>query len=506
MKNKIKIGLFALIIIGVVTSCLTYNKKNEVNKTKREKQSNIAIMIKENGASDYTKSSLKDIPKGDYVLNYEKSYCKNNGKIGNYDNTLGKVSFSFVGTDSCYLYFDSTGGVDRLPVFLNTSYENNFLKSYIYDDKGIVGYQITNDFIKPDSYINYNGGNLIINLNSNTYYYIWIKDTSGQVNYYYIYTGQSKSTLKDYIVKRYNHSSSIKERTNINSIYEEDNDLLFKTDLTEDGSIIYYYAGNTQKNWVKFGKDSNNNDIYWRIIRTDIDGSIRLLYNASSPNSGNTYIAEIEFEGQAPAEPSLYSYNHSNAKKVLETWYENNLKDNYEKYINTKSTFCIPTVSYNMDGSFAPNNYFKFYDLDYNIRSEALINYQGCKDTNESFTKNTASIGLISDDEVIFAGGYLEEAGGTIKNAKVYYNVNKYSEPMILQKRWITSGLGYLLSSNEAYYLYVGGYQEHGFIRYGVQYELYGIRPVISLNNCVNFLSGDGSPEAPYIIDPDSCS
>ena len=193
MKNKIKIGLFALIIIGVVTLCLTYNKKNEVNKTKREKQSNIAIMIKENGASDYTKSSLKDIPKGDYVLNYEKSYCKNNGKIGNYDNTLGKVSFSFVGTDSCYLYFDSTGGVDRLPVFLNTSYENNFLKSYIYDDKGIVGYQITNDFIKPDSYINYNGGNLIINLNSNTYYYIWIKDTSGQVNYYYIYTGQSKT-------------------------------------------------------------------------------------------------------------------------------------------------------------------------------------------------------------------------------------------------------------------------------------------------------------------------
>ena len=44
--------------------------------------------------------------KGDYVLNRDKSYCKNNGKIGDYDSVLGKVSFSFIGTDSCFLYFD----------------------------------------------------------------------------------------------------------------------------------------------------------------------------------------------------------------------------------------------------------------------------------------------------------------------------------------------------------------------------------------------------------------
>ena len=32
MKNKIKIGLFALIIIGVVTLCLTYNKEEEARE------------------------------------------------------------------------------------------------------------------------------------------------------------------------------------------------------------------------------------------------------------------------------------------------------------------------------------------------------------------------------------------------------------------------------------------------------------------------------------------
>lgn len=31
-------------------------------------------MIKEKGAEDYTKSSLKDIPKGNYILNRDKSY------------------------------------------------------------------------------------------------------------------------------------------------------------------------------------------------------------------------------------------------------------------------------------------------------------------------------------------------------------------------------------------------------------------------------------------------
>ena len=106
MNKKIKIGLFALIILGTITLCLTYKSDDKIIKTKKRKQNNLAIMIKEDGATDYTKSNSKDIPKGDYVLNRDKSYCKNNGVIGDYDSVLGKVSFSFIGTDSCYLYFD----------------------------------------------------------------------------------------------------------------------------------------------------------------------------------------------------------------------------------------------------------------------------------------------------------------------------------------------------------------------------------------------------------------
>ena len=126
--KKLKIGLFVLIILGTISLSLTYKNKNEVTKIKRKKQSNLAIMIKENGAEDYIKSSSKDIPKGNYVLNRDKSYCKNNGLIGDYDNTLGKVSFSFIGTDSCYLYFDYESGKSFETVFVANNndifYEN----------------------------------------------------------------------------------------------------------------------------------------------------------------------------------------------------------------------------------------------------------------------------------------------------------------------------------------------------------------------------------------------
>ena len=41
-------------------------------------------------------------------------------------------------------------------------------------------------------------------------------------------------------------------------------------------TTVYYYAGNTTNNWVKFA------GFYWRIIRTNADGSVRMLYSGTS--------------------------------------------------------------------------------------------------------------------------------------------------------------------------------------------------------------------------------
>ena len=136
MKSK-KIVLFVFLMMGVLSLILIYKfKQNNLSKNKPVKEEKLSIMIKESGATEYTKSSSKDIPKGDYTLNTEKSYCKNNGKIEGYDNITGTVSFAFIGTDKCFLYFDYK--IPPLYTIIENRYNNDdqFVKLYNGADYG----------------------------------------------------------------------------------------------------------------------------------------------------------------------------------------------------------------------------------------------------------------------------------------------------------------------------------------------------------------------------------
>ena len=183
MKKRVKFSLFVLFVIGIITLGLTYKNKAEVSKTKRKKQNNLAIMIKEDGATDYTKSSSKDIPKGNYTLNRDKSYCKNNGVIGDYDSTLGKVSFSFIGTDSCYLYFDYK---DNPPEILNVSVTGKTLTADLTDDNNLSGYAVNTSNVTPSSWTSISGKNYKLNITISTpgTYYLWVKDNSDNITKY----------------------------------------------------------------------------------------------------------------------------------------------------------------------------------------------------------------------------------------------------------------------------------------------------------------------------------
>ena len=129
MKKK-KIVLFVFLMMGVLSLILTYKfKQNNLSKNKQFKEEKLSIMIKEDGATDYTKSSSKEIPKGDYVLNTEKTHCENNGEVISYDNVNGVVGFSFIGSDKCYLYFDYSA---KIYDTIAKRYQNNdnFVKIY----------------------------------------------------------------------------------------------------------------------------------------------------------------------------------------------------------------------------------------------------------------------------------------------------------------------------------------------------------------------------------------
>ena len=61
--------------------------------------------------------------------------------------------------------------------------------------------------------------------------------------------------------------------------------LYYTKNNTEGDKPTYYFRGDVKNNYVKFGKDSSGNDIVWRIVRINEDGSIRLITQNSVGSS-----------------------------------------------------------------------------------------------------------------------------------------------------------------------------------------------------------------------------
>ena len=178
MHKKIKLRLFVFIIIGVVILNFTYKNKNEETKTKKRKQNNLAIMIK-GDSGEYVSSN--EIPKGNYVLNEEKTICENGGKVVSYNNLTGQIGFSFLGSDRCSLYFDKIIDTQK-PVIKNLNVSGTTVTATLTDDQGLSGYGFsTSNTLEPTSWTSINGKtyNLSTTISTEGTYYLWVKDGAG---------------------------------------------------------------------------------------------------------------------------------------------------------------------------------------------------------------------------------------------------------------------------------------------------------------------------------------
>lgn len=70
----------------------------------------------------------------------------------------------------------------------------------------------------------------------------------------------------------------------------------------DDLGTSYYFRGDIDYNYVKFGKTSSGADMYWRIIRINGDGTIRMIYDGTSAyengnvnNGTNRHVATMAF-------------------------------------------------------------------------------------------------------------------------------------------------------------------------------------------------------------------
>ena len=344
--------------------------------------------------------------------------CKN-GTVARWDNATSSINLSSIKTpDYCTIDFGDGYSVS-LTATNGTVSPSNITVGY----GGSASFTVTpNSGYKLELETNTCGGTL----SGNTY-------TISNVT-----SGKScsitfKSSTPTLYAKLLADKTERPNRGSFSSVLTSNNTKTLYTS-TENGTTVYYFAGNATDNWVKFGKNENNQDLYWRIIRTNSDGSVRLLYHGTSTTATDAYIGTSKFNSSyndiayvsymfgSTGSISNARENTTNSaiKTTIDNWYTRNLEaKGYTKYLSTTAIYCNDRTG---DGT-----YFGAYTR---LITNKTPTYD-CTDTNDKFTVDTSTgngkltypIALMTADEVSFAGGLW----GTNAPTWYYYNSAKGS-------------------------------------------------------------------------------
>ena len=268
----------------------------------------------------------------------------------------------------------------------------------------------------------------------------------------------------------------------------------------DDYGKTYYYRGSILNNNVYFG------GYYWQIIRINGNGTIRLLYNGKTTKNSDNSIENSAFN-ELYDNPAYAGYmygndlntrdnlikneNSSTIKLKLDEWFKLNIIDKgLEKYIGDGG-FCNDRSIVSGDG--VSTSETTGFSANYRVSSNAPT--FTCKNINEDlFTTSNAiignkaliySIGLITTDELIFAG-----MSNGISNVHFYaYSANHY---------WTMSPAIYSPYHNSLLHFFPRS--SSGRIDYDRVNYNFSVRPVINLKADVEISGGIGTINDPYTI------
>ena len=307
----------------------------------------------------------------------------------------------------------------------------------------------------------------------------------------YLYFDEYKISTKDYILTNFptiltrNNFNTAVTNTTTGTIYKSLDD----TQYDEDGEV-YYFAGAPTDNWVYFA------NIYWRILRINGNGTIRLIYNGTSnvTKGTSTQIGTSAFNSSAYDNMYLgYMYSSgmvhgtgtsSVIKTVIDNWYAQNLMD-YSSYIDNNSGFCgdrTPTTGTGLGKVYT--EYVTYSRLNYNP-TFTCANNQDLYTTKDADVGNKAltyPIGLISADEAIYAGGSGQNEMYFLYTGQSYWTMT----PFFINANSGGAIMFTILNFGDV------SYAEN------ISYS-YGVRPVINLRADIT-LSGSGTATDPYTI------
>ena len=172
----------------------------------------------------------------------------------------------------------------------------------------------------------------------------------------------------------------------------------------------------------------------------------------------------------------------------INTWYQDNLSS-YADKIDGNAGFCNDRTPYSGTGLGTNATNYAAYNRLYTNKAPTFE----CSNSSDLFTTSGSSqgnkalqypIGLITADEVAFAGG-------------VYGQTNQSYYLYTGQNYWTMSPSGYD-SAYGAWVFYVDSTGRLSDAR--VDSTTLGVRPVINLKSSVQITGGDGSSGNPYVI------
>ncbi len=267
----------------------------------------------------------------------------------------------------------------------------------------------------------------------------------------------------------------------------------------DDWGDTYYFAGNPTDNWMKFA------GYYWRIIRINGDGSIRLIYNGTSTQATGTsttiYSSQVFNSSYNRSEYVGYMYTsgqqHGNTtdspiKDVLDSWYSSNLAS-YADKISKEAGFCGDremTSGYSWSSQPSSTIYYAGYGRLVQNSSSVNPTFK-CSNSNDLYTSLSSSkgnrklsnpIGLITADEVIMGG--LPWNGTTASNylytGQAYWTMTPYRVDS--------------LGGVDVFSVDSTGALHSSFVD-----SMFGVRPVINLSADVK-VTGSGTAGDPFVV------
>ncbi len=291
----------------------------------------------------------------------------------------------------------------------------------------------------------------------------------------------------------------------------------------DDYGTSYYFRGAVTNNYVEFANKC------WRIVRITGDGSVKLILhndnttgaaNPCSSANNSTDAAFARYSGKIYTSAFNTNYNdnayvgfmygtvgasgyasaHANTNKSdilknLETWYTNNLASYADKladtiWCNDKTNVTDTTFDPYSSGNVNGLGYAK--NVTYYGATQRLVSTSGSAGVtgpslkcNGELSKINSKVGLITADEIAFAG---YDSG--LQNTTTYLQENA------TDTYWWSLSPSNFNGSYASVWGVIAGPGNFGYSRVS---NTGGVRPSISLKPSTN-VTGDGTSSSPFII------